>query len=103
MRKLQRHGQDISSTIKLDMVGAALGSEVPVHTVDGNVKLKVPAGTQSGKTFRLSERGVPGMGGRKRGDHLVTVTVETPSKLSSKQKELLEQFASEGGKKRKFW
>ncbi len=101
--KLQRHGQDISSAIKLDMVGAALGSEVPVRTVDGDVKLKVPAGTQSGKTFRLSERGVPGMGGRKRGDHLVTVTVETPSKLSTKQKELLEQFASEGGKKRKFW
>ncbi|HUC20562.1 MAG TPA: molecular chaperone DnaJ [Candidatus Polarisedimenticolaceae bacterium] len=101
--KLQRQGQNISSAIKIGMVGAALGTEVPVDTVDGDVTLKVPAGTQSGKTFRLSERGVPGMGGRKRGDHMVTVEVEIPTKLSGKQKELLEQFAAEGTKKRKFW
>lgn len=101
--KLRRSGQNIESTIAVPMVAATLGGEVPVLTVDGEVTLKVPAGTQAGKVFRLSERGVPGIGGRKRGDHLVTVTVETPTKLNARQKELLEQFAAEGGKKRKFW
>jgi molecular chaperone DnaJ len=100
--KLRRNGQTISSTIAVPMVEATLGSEVPVDTVDGSVTLKVPAGTQSGKVFRLSERGVPGIGGRRRGDHMVTVTVETPTKLSSRQKELLQQFTAEGGKK-SFW
>jgi molecular chaperone DnaJ len=100
--KLHRSGQNIQSTIAVPMVVATLGGEVPVHTVDGELTLKVPAGTQSGKVFRLSERGVPGIGGRRRGDHLVTVTVETPTKLSSRQKELLQQFANETGK-RSFW
>lgn len=101
--KLRRRGQDIESTVAVPMVDAALGGEVPVQTVDGEVNLKVPAGTQSGKIFKLSEKGVPGIGGRKRGDHLVTVAVEIPTKLSAKQKELLEQFSEEGGKKRRFW
>lgn len=101
--KLKRSGQTITSTIAIPMIEATLGGEVPVETVDGAVKLKVPAGTQSGKLFRLSERGVPGIGGRKRGDHLVTVAVETPTKLTAKQKTLLEEFAAEGGKKKRFW
>ena len=100
--KLRRSGQNIESTIAVPMVAAALGGEMPVQTVDGAVTLKIPAGTQSGKVFRLSERGVPGIGGRRRGDHLVTVTVETPTKLSGRQKQLLEEFASDGGKK-PFW
>jgi molecular chaperone DnaJ len=85
------------------MIAASLGTQIPVHTVDGDVTLKIPAGTQSGKVFRLSERGVPGLGGRKRGDHLVTVKVQVPTKLSAKQKALLEEFAVESGKRRKFW
>jgi molecular chaperone DnaJ len=101
--KLRRNGQTIESTIAIPMAEATLGGEVPVMTVDGNVTLKVPAGTQSGKVFRLSERGVPGIGGRKRGDHMVTVVVETPTKLSPRQKELMEEFATEGGKKKRFW
>jgi molecular chaperone DnaJ len=100
---LKRSGQTISSTITIPMIDGTLGGEVPVETVDGAVKLKIPAGTQSGKLFRLSERGVPGIGGRKRGDHLVTVTVETPTKLTAKQRALLEEFAAEGGKKKRFW
>jgi molecular chaperone DnaJ len=100
--KLRRNGQNIESTIAVPMVVATLGGEVPVQTVDGDITLKIPVGTQSGKVFRLSDRGVPGIGGRRRGDHLVTVTVETPTKLSSRQKQLLEEFATEGGKK-PFW
>jgi molecular chaperone DnaJ len=100
--KLHRSGQNIQSTITVSMVTATLGGEIPVHTVDGELTLKIPAGTQNGKVFRLSERGVPGIGGRRRGDHLVTVMVEVPTKLNSRQKELLQQFANEAGKK-SFW
>ena len=102
-RQLKRKGQNIESEVVVPMVEAALGTEVPVETVDGDVGLKIPAGTQSGKIFKLSERGVPGFGGRKRGDHLVTVIVETPQKLNDKQKALLEEFAAQGVKKRKLW
>ena len=65
--------------------------------------LKIPAGTQSGKVFKLSERGVPAVRGHRRGDHLVEVEVEIPAKLSAKQKELLQQFDAEGGGKKHFW
>lgn len=102
-RHLDRQGRDILSHATVSMVQAALGTEVDVTTVDGEVKLKVPAGTQSGKVFRLSGRGAPGLNGRARGDHLVTVAVETPTKLSGKQRELLEQFMSEGKGKKGFF
>jgi molecular chaperone DnaJ len=98
-RRFERDGTDILSEAKISMVEAALGTEVEVDTVDGKVTLKIPAGTQSGKMFKLSGRGVPGLQGRSRGDHLVSVVVETPTKLSSKQRELLEQFAADSGKK----
>jgi molecular chaperone DnaJ len=101
--RLKRLGQDISSTITIPMVDAALGAEVPVETVDGDVKLKVPAGTQNNKVFKLSDRGVPGISGRKRGDHLVTVLVEVPKNLTDEQKRLLQEFANSSGKKRRFW
>lgn len=101
-RRFERRGTTISSGVVIPMADAALGVEVPVETLDGEVKLKVPAGTQSGKVFKLSERGVPYINTGRRGDHLVTVTVETPTKLTSKQRELMEQFAREGGK-RGFW
>lgn len=100
--RLRRNGHDIESIVAVPMVIAALGGETEVETVDGKVTLKIPAGTQSSKVFKLSERGVPGIGNRKRGDHMVTVVVEIPTKLSSKQKQLLEEFENEGGKKR-FW
>jgi len=80
------------------MVDAALGTEIDVETVDGTVRMKVPAGTQSGTDFKLSAHGVPHMRGNSRGAHIVSVVVDTPTKLSRKQKELLEQF--EGAKKR---
>ncbi len=102
--KLRRNGQNIESSIGVPMAEAALGGEAAVETVDGEVKLKIPAGTQSGKMFKLSERGVPGIGGRKRGDHLITVHVEIPTKLNARQKELLQEFAKEdAGKKHRFW
>ena len=84
------------------MVDAALGTEIEVDTVDGPVKMKVPIGTQSGTDFKLSGHGVPHINGGHRGAHIVTVTVDTPTKLSVKQKQLLEQLKKTDGKKGLF-
>ncbi len=80
------------------MVDAALGTEIDVETVDGTVRMKIPAGTQSGTDFKLSGHGVPHLRSDKRGAHIVSIIVDIPTKLTKKQKELLEQF--DGAKKR---
>ena len=102
-KRFDRDGQTILSEATIPMASAALGTEVEVETVDGDLTVKIPSGTQSGKVFKLTGRGVPGLNGRPRGDQLLTITVETPTKLSARQKELLEQFAAaaepDGGKK----
>lgn len=87
-----RQGDTIRSEERIGMVEAALGAEIDVATIDGDVRMKVPAGTQSGTEFKLSGHGVGSGGSKTRGAHVVTVIVETPTKLSKKQKELLEQF-----------
>lgn len=98
-----REGGLILSDEHIDMVDAALGTEIEVATVDGPVRMKVPAGTQSGTDFKLSAHGVPNIKGSTRGAHIVTIIVDTPAKLSKRQQELLEAFREEGGNKRKFW
>ena len=74
------------------MVEAALGTEIEVDTVDGPVRMKVPAGTQSGSDFKLSDHGVPHLRGSSRGAHIVTILVDTPTKLSRHQRQLLEEL-----------
>ncbi|MFI5240183.1 MAG: molecular chaperone DnaJ [Candidatus Saccharimonadia bacterium] len=96
-KRWTRQGQNILSEATISMIDAALGTQIPVETVDGKLNLRIPAGTQSGKIIKLSDRGVPF--GNRRGDHLVAVRVEIPTKLTSRQKELLEEF--EGEPKRK--
>ena len=91
-KKFTREGDLILSEEHIGMVEAALGTEIDVETVDGVVTMKVPAGTQSGTDFKLSGHGVPHLKGSTRGAHIVTVAVDTPTKLSRKQRELLEQF-----------
>ncbi|MDO4508059.1 MAG: DnaJ C-terminal domain-containing protein [Candidatus Saccharibacteria bacterium] len=91
-KNLTREGAIILSEHKIDMVDAALGTEIEVETVDGKIIMKVPAGTQSGTPFKLSGHGVPFRADGDRGPHIVTVLVETPKNLSKKQKELLEEF-----------
>ncbi len=91
-KKFTREGDLILSEEHIDMIGAALGAELNVETVDGPVTMKVPAGTQSGSDFKLSNHGVPHLKGGSRGAHIVTIIVDTPTKLSRKQKELLEAF-----------
>jgi len=91
-KEFMREGELVLSKVHVAMVDAALGADIEVGTVDGPVTMKVPAGTQSGTDFKLSGHGVPHMRGKTRGSHIVTVNVDTPSKLSKKQKELLEEF-----------
>lgn len=96
--KFTREGDIILSDEHISMIDAALGTEIEVDTVDGKVRMKVPAGTQSGTDFKLSKHGVPHLRSETRGPHIVSIIVDTPTKLSKKQKELLEQF--NGAKKR---
>lgn len=99
-KRFTREGDLILSEEHIDMVQAALGTEIDVETVDGKVRMKVPAGTQSGTDFKLSGHGVPHVRSEARGAHIVTIVVDTPTKLTKQQKELLEQFNSSSPKKR---
>lgn len=100
-KKFTREGDLILSEEHVDMVQAALGAEIKVETVDGPITMKVPAGTQSGTDFKLTSHGVPHIKSETRGAHIVTILVDTPTKLSKEQKELLEQF--QGTSKKRFW
>lgn len=95
--KFKREGQTILSEAAISFYQAALGTGVEIETIDGSVNLKVPAGTQSGKVFRLKGKGVPAVNGGGRGDHLVTIRVVTPTKLTKKEKELFKRLADENG------
>ncbi len=88
----KRNGNDVYVEVPISFVQAALGATVEVPTIDGKVDLKIPAGTQSGVSMRIKGRGIPYMRGNGRGDEYVHIKVLTPQKLSSKQKELLQQF-----------
>ncbi len=90
-----RDGTDLYCDVPISFTTAALGGELEVPTLDGKVKLKIPAETQSGKMFRLRSKGVRSVRSSSKGDLLCRVVVETPVKLSNKQKELLKQFETE--------
>lgn len=91
-KKFTREGDLILSEEHVGMVEAALGGEIDVETVDGPVRMKVPPGTQSGSDFKLSDHGVPHLKGNSRGPHIVTIVVDTPTKLSRRQRQMLEEF-----------
>ena len=88
-----REDYDVLCEVPVRFPQAALGAEIDVPTLDGPVKMKIPAGTQSGKVFRLKHKGVPHLHGGGRGDQHVRVHVEVPKDLSAKQRELLQAFA----------
>jgi molecular chaperone DnaJ len=102
-KKFTREGELILSEEHIGMVEAALGTEIDVETVDGPIRMKVPAGTQSGSDFKLSSHGVPHLRGGSRGAHIVTLIVDTPTKLTKSQQELMQQFAQSGGGKHRPW
>jgi molecular chaperone DnaJ len=98
----KRDGADLRCDIPVTFPTAALGGDLEVPTLDGRVNLRVPAGTQSGKVFRVRGKGVKPVRGGAKGDMLVRVNVETPVNLTQRQKELLEELREtleEGGEK----
>ena len=101
-RDFEREGSNIISKINISMTQAALGCEYPIKTIDGEVKFKIPAGTQPNKIFKLSGKGMPMVNSDRHGDHIVICEVDIPTKLSAKQKELLKEF-DKSAKKHKFW
>lgn len=99
-KRFTREGDLVLSEEHVEMVDAALGTEIEVETVDGPVKMKIPAGTQSGTDFKLSGHGVPHVRSKHRGAHIVTINIDIPTKLSKQQTELLQEF--KGAKKTRF-
>lgn len=104
----QRQDTEVICELPVSIVQAALGASVEVPTLDGPHKLKIPAGTQPGKTFRLKGKGIAPLGGGGRGDQHVRVQVEIPTRLSPEQRQLLEQFAALSGEEThptasRFW
>jgi molecular chaperone DnaJ len=93
----RRRENDVLLDLEINIAQAALGADVDIPTVDGPAKLKIPAGTQPGKVLRLRGKGIPHLRSSGRGDQLVIVNVEVPTKLSSEQRKLFEQLAKSLG------
>lgn len=92
-----RQGADVLCTVPISYPQAVLGDQLDVPTLDGIVKMRLPAGTESGKVFRLRGKGIAVFGGVGKGDQLVTVIVEIPREVSKRQHELLEELAKDMG------
>ena len=95
--RFRRDGMDIYVDVPIAFTQAALGGEINVPSLEGELPLTVQSGTQTGSTFRLRGRGMPSVRGQQRGDELITVHVLVPQKLSRREKELLEELGSLGG------
>ena len=93
----ERQNNEVICELPISFPQAALGADIEAPTLEGKIKMKVPAGTQSGSIFRLRGKGIVDLRGRGRGDQLVRIVVETPTDLGAKQKELLEEFARLNG------
>jgi molecular chaperone DnaJ len=91
--QFERQGSNLYEAVPITFAQAALGADIMVKTLDGEEKLKVPMGTQTGTVFRLRGKGMPALGGRGRGDLFVSATVMTPKSLTREQRRLLEQLA----------
>jgi molecular chaperone DnaJ len=90
--KFTRQRNDILSEQEISFTSAALGAKIEIETLEGKVKLKIPAGTQPGRVFRLRNKGIPYLHGQGRGDQMVQVKIKVPEKLTKRQKELLEEL-----------
>ncbi len=89
----QRSGMDVYCEVPISFTQAALGAEIQVPTLDGKIAYNIPEGTQTGKEFVLPDRGIPDVGNpRRRGRHRFTVVIETPTRLTREQRELLEKL-----------
>jgi molecular chaperone DnaJ len=88
----EREGNDLHCAIPISITQAALGTEIQVPTLEGEHTLKIPEGSQSGTVFRIRNKGVPVLNGRGRGDLFVEVRAQIPSKLTKRQRELLQEL-----------
>ncbi len=95
--RFKRDGSDISSDVPISFPQATLGAKIEADTLEGPVELTIGPGTQSGSVYRLRGRGMPHVRGTGRGDQLVTVHIVVPTKLSRRERDLLEDFARAGG------
>ncbi len=95
-KRWQRQGQDLVYTQEVSFVQASLGHKVEVPGIDGNLPLEIPRGVQSGALLRLAGEGLPYPGRKQRGDLLVQIKVVTPTRLSTRQEELLREFEKAG-------
>ena len=104
-KKFIRDSYDIHTEIEIPLVQAVLGGEADVTTIHGVEKIKIPAGTEDGKVFKLSGKGVPKLNNDGTGDHLLKVRIKIPQKLSKRERELFEELAKESGldTKKKGW
>lgn len=103
-KKFGREGYDIVTEEEITYAEAALGADMNVETISGDVKIRVPAGTQPGTLIRLSGRGVTRLRGGGKGDHYVKIKIAVPKKLTNKQKQLLEDLLKEEkGEPKKSW
>ena len=93
----RREGTSVLCEAPITFTQAVLGAELEIPTIDGKVKYTIPEGTQSGTTFRLKGKGIPGLNGRGRGDQYVTVRVTVPANLTEEQREALRAFAATMG------
>lgn len=89
---LHRDGQNVIYELQLNFADAALGISADIPTLDGKVKIKIPAGTQAGKILRLRDKGLPSVQGYDRGDQLIHVNIWTPKKLTAEERALLEKI-----------
>jgi molecular chaperone DnaJ len=95
-KDFERRGYDILTDLPITFSEATLGTKRDIKTIDGEVSLKIPAGTEAEQTFVLKNKGVQRLNGSGRGDHLVTVKIKVPKNLSRQQKKLLEELGGEG-------
>ena len=89
----ERDGTTVLCEVPINIVQATLGADIKVPTLDGQVTMKIPEGTQPGKVMRIKGKGIPSLRNSSRGDQLVRIKVVVPTKLSDKQKDALRKFA----------
>jgi molecular chaperone DnaJ len=87
-----RHDTDIHCEVPVELTTAIMGGEVEIPTLEGKTKIKIPEGTQSGKVFRLKDRGIPRLHSNYKGSEILEIKVEIPTGLTNKQKDLLKKF-----------
>jgi len=101
--RFAREDYDVISEKEISFSQAALGGEITVATIDGDLKIRIPEGTQPGALIRLNRRGIPHLRGSGRGNHYMRIKVIVPKKLTNQQKELLMSFQKEEGKEKNSW